>query len=81
MYKVYVIKSVRRHNRYVGSTEDVEKRIAEHNAGKCRYTKGRLPWKLIHLESCHSRSEAMQKEKFLKSGQGRKWLDKILSNS
>jgi len=50
----------------------------EHNAGKCRYTKGRMPWKLIYTETYNTRAEAMKREKFLKSGQGRKYLNSIL---
>ena len=78
MYSVYVIQSFTHGNRYLGSTDDVLKRVAEHNNGKCRYTSGRLPWKLIYQEEQHTRSVAMKREKFLKSGQGRKWLDEKL---
>jgi len=78
MYKTYVLKSVSHNSRYVGSCEDLEKRINEHNAGKCRYTSGRKPWKLIYFGEYNTRSEAMKREKFLKSGQGRKFLDETL---
>ena len=79
MYYVYVIQSLGHDTRYIGNTEDIYKRLREHNLGKCRYTKGRRPWKLIYQESYSTRSEAMKREKFLKSGQGRKYLDKILN--
>ncbi|HSA83732.1 MAG TPA: GIY-YIG nuclease family protein [Patescibacteria group bacterium] len=75
MFYTYVLKSISYGTRYVGSAEDVNKRLIEHNAGKVRYTKGRRPWKLIYKESYKSRSEAMKREKFLKSGQGRNFLD------
>ena len=78
MYYVYVIKSLVHNTRYVGSADDVGKRVKEHNFGKCRYTSGRRPWKLVYKEIFGTRSEAMRREKFLKSGQGRKYLDKIL---
>jgi len=77
-YHVYVIKSVTHATRYIGSTDNVLKRLFEHNNGKCRYTSGRKPWKLAYQEKYDTRSEAMKREKFLKSGQGRKWLDEIL---
>ena len=80
MYSIYVIKSINYQNRYVGSTDNVEKRLEEHNSGKCRYTKGRSPWVLIYKEDFNSRSEAMKREKFLKSGQGRKLLDEKLKD-
>lgn len=75
MYYVYVLKSERFGNRYVGSTGSVEKRLKEHNAGSNKYTSSRKPWVLIHQESFDSKMEALKREKFLKSGQGRKWLD------
>jgi putative endonuclease len=80
MYHIYVIKSLTHHSRYIGSTDNVEKRLSEHNAGKCRYTSGRLPWILIYEESFMTRSEAMKRERFLKSGQGRKFLGEIIED-
>ena len=78
MYYVYVIKSIKYFNRYIGSTDEINKRVGEHNRGKCRYTSGRRPWVLIYKEVFLTRSEAMEREKFLKSGQGRRYLDRIL---
>lgn len=62
----------------MGSANDVENRIHEHNLGKCRYTSGRKPWRLIYKEQFPARGEAMKREKFLKSGQGRAYLDDLL---
>ncbi len=73
-YYVYVIRSEGHKSNYVGSTQDVEKRLLEHNAGKCRYTSGRRPWVLVYQESYLTRGEAMKREKYLKSGQGREFL-------
>jgi len=78
MYYIYVIKSLSHDNRYVGSTDDIDRRVKEHNKGKCRYTKGRMPWALVYKEDYDSRSEAMKREKFLKSGKGREFLDKMV---
>jgi putative endonuclease len=77
-YSIYIIESLTHGSRYIGSTKNVSKRLSEHNAGKCRYTSGRMPWKLINKEKFSSRSEAMKREKFLKSGQGRNYLDNLL---
>jgi len=77
MYTVYVLKSQSTAKRYVGQTADLVKRVAEHNSGLSKYTKGRGPWKLIYKEHYKTRSEAMVREKFLKSGKGRGLLDKI----
>jgi putative endonuclease len=78
MFYIYVLKSLKYGNRYVGSTENINKRLMEHNNGKCRYTSGRQPWKLIYFENFGTRNEVLLREKFLKSGQGRKFLDSIL---
>ena len=81
MYYVYVLQSIVYKTRYVGSTEDVIRRLREHNAGRVRYTKGRMPWKIVYQENLISRSEAMKRELFLKTGQGRKVLDQILGKT
>ena len=78
MYYVYIIRSLSLNTRYVGSTDNVSGRVEEHNLGKCRYTSGRRPWRLIYQEEYETRSDAMKRERFLKSGKGRKWLDENL---
>ncbi len=78
MYFVYVLKSTNFGTRYVGSTDSVEKRLKEHNSGASKYTSGRKPWTLVHTEEFSSKTEALRREKFLKTGQGRKWLDQKL---
>lgn len=77
-YFVYVLKSERDEIRYVGSCEDTQKRLCQHNRGESRFTRGHCPWTLIYKEEYGTRSEAMKREKFLKSGQGGKWLDENL---
>ncbi|MFO7446832.1 MAG: GIY-YIG nuclease family protein [Ignavibacteriaceae bacterium] len=62
----------------MGSTQDIVKRLAEHNKGLSKFTKGGVPWKLIYQEEYISISEARKREYFLKSGVGRKLLDDIL---
>lgn len=79
MYYVYILLSLSHQTRYVGSTADVNKRLKEHNLGKCSYTSGRMPWQLIYVEEYNTRTEAVAREKFLKTGKGRELLDKITS--
>ncbi len=78
---VYVLKSEMHQTRYVGSTKNISLRLKEHNDGRCRYTSGRRPWKVLHQEEFHFYSAARKREKFLKSGVGRKGLDQILLHS
>ena len=82
MFYVYVLKSLSYGNFYIGSSENPNKRLnEEHNKGKVKYTKGRMPWFLVYKECFLTRSEAMKREKFLKSSQGRKQLSQILSRA
>jgi putative endonuclease len=63
---------------YVGQTNDLAGRLRQHNApgtNRSLYTKrGVGPWDIAHAEEFASRKEAMARERFLKSGQGREWL-------
>jgi putative endonuclease len=79
MFFVYVLYSPKLNKRYVGSTNNLDKRIKEHNAGKSKFTKSGIPWTLVHNESLATNSEARKREHFLKSGIGRKLLDEILN--
>ena len=75
MYYVYVLWSNKVQKRYVGFSTDAVKRLLEHNSGKSHFTKSGLPWKLIYSEEYLTETEARRREKFLKSGVGRKFLD------
>jgi len=79
VFYVYVLISRTAAKRYVGQTDNLARRVAEHNDPKhnpCKFTtKHPGPWELVHHEEFHTRSEAMKREKWLKSGIGRKWLD------
>jgi len=79
MHYVYVIKSEKTSKMYTGSTEDLRKRISEHNIGKVASTKAPRPWKIIYYEAFVSKNNARREELFLKMGKGReriKWLFK-----
>lgn len=77
-YYVYVIKSQLEGRLYKGMTNDVEKRLREHNAGKSFSTKPYIPWSLVYFKAYETRIEAREYEKFLKSGSGREFLRTIL---
>jgi putative endonuclease len=79
MFYVYVLYSLSSGKHYIGQTIDLERRLLEHHQGIARYTRGRGPWELVLTEEFSTRSEAMRRELFLKSGQGREWLKLKLS--
>jgi putative endonuclease len=69
MYYVYVLQSEKDGHLYVGMSQNVEKRLKEHNNGKVFSTKGFRPWKIIHItKACPTWAEARKKEKLFKSG-------------
>ena len=59
---------------YIGSTRDLKKRILNHNSGKSRSTKYGIPWKVIYCEISLNINDARAREKYLKSGIGRRYL-------
>ena len=71
---VYAMQSERDSGLYIGMAVDVDRRVKEHNAGYNRSTRSRRPLRLFYVEECSSRAQARDREKFLKSGQGRDFL-------
>lgn len=66
MYYLYIIQSEIKIWRYIGITADVQKRVAEHNAGKVRSTKPNRPLRLVYKEVYPNKSAARKREIFLK---------------
>ena len=67
MYKVYILKSQVKERYYIGQTENLDKRLKEHNSGKTMSTKGYSPWKVVYMEEFETRSEAVKREMEIKS--------------
>jgi putative endonuclease len=78
---VYAIKSEINNTLYVGMTQDLERRLQEHNKGKGKYTKAYIPWVLVYSEYIGDRKEARKKEKYYKSGIGKEKLKQLISAS
>ncbi|MGO4920656.1 GIY-YIG nuclease family protein [Maribacter spongiicola] len=79
MYHVYVLRSEVDGRLYKGMTNDLQKRIEQHNLGRNKSTKGFLPWVLMYSEEFETRLEARNKEKYFKSGVGREFLRNLLN--
>jgi putative endonuclease len=71
---VYVLLSAVDQQFYVGLTSDLPTRLEQHNKGLVTSTKKRAPFALIYWEGCLSRSDAAQREKYLKSAWGKRYL-------
>jgi len=76
MYYVYVLQSDSDDGLYIGFTSNLRRRLAEHQAGRAIATSYRGPWRLIYYEAYIEEQDALGREKFLKSGAGRKHLAK-----
>ena len=81
MFTIYVIESEKDGIWYTGFTQDIERRIQEHNSGKSKFTSGHMPWRLIYSEMEKERVDARKKEKYLKSAAGKKYISKQISKS
>ena len=78
MYYVYVLVSKKDDNLYIGITNNLERRLREHNIGRTQSTKSRVPFEIVYYEEVKSRENARDREKFLKSGCGREFIkDKL----
>ena len=74
MFYVYLLHSARDDGFYIGFSTDLKRRLSQHTRGASFATKSRGPWKLIYYEAYTEREDAEGREKFLKSGAGRRFL-------
>lgn len=80
MYYVYVLENPNNKGWYMGYTNNLKRRLVEHNSGKGGQTTSRgMNWNLIYYEAYIDKRDAMGREKFLKSGSGRKYIKKQLA--
>jgi len=80
-FYVYTLLSLKGHRLYTGYTSDLKIRLGQHAKGLVKSTKIRRPLKLIHYEYFINKADAMSREKFLKSGFGRKQLKESLKRT
>lgn len=66
MFYVYLIKSKKNNNLYIGSTNNLRKRLSEHNQGRSSYTRKYLPYDLVYYEAYKSEIDTRKREQNLK---------------
>ena len=80
MYTVYILRSRKTGKRYVGFTEQlIQSRLNDHNWGRVNWTSAQRPFELIYHENFETEELARKREKFLKSGKGRKVVDNFVN--
>ncbi|OGW66499.1 MAG: hypothetical protein A3H49_03545 [Nitrospirae bacterium RIFCSPLOWO2_02_FULL_62_14] len=81
MHYVYILLNEAKTRTYTGVSDDIEKRLKEHNEGKVKSSRHYRPYRVIYTEEFQTLSEARQKERFYKSTTGRRRLKEILAGS
>lgn len=74
----YVLQSIKNKRYYTGFTSDLRKRFNQRNNNENTYTKGRGPFEFVYYEACKDQKDAAQREKYLKSGRGKRYLKERL---
>lgn len=74
MFYTYILQSKKNGKWYTGTTNDLRKRFKEHSAGLSPSTKNRGPFDIIYYEACSNKQDAFAREKYLKSGMGKRYL-------
>ncbi len=80
MFYIYCLESLKDKGLYIGFTEDLKKRLVEHNRGLNFSTKRYIPWKVIYYEGCVEESDARRREKYLKTTQGGRLLKRRMKD-
>ena len=80
-YTVYILESERTGRYYVGSTGDLEERLARHNQGRSKYTKADVPWRVVYTEQVETRALAMRREQQIKRRKSRKYIEELVRTS
>ena len=80
MYYTYIIQSQTNSKYYTGSCQDIDIRIERHNAGATPSTKSGRPWKLVYSESYETNSDALKREREIKSKKSRKYIEFLISS-
>ena len=80
-FYMYILHSNIRDKYYVGSCDDLEKRLTDHNAGRSKYTRTGKPWQLMYHETYSSRSDARRREMQVKKRKSRKYLEYLIKSA
>lgn len=79
MYYVYILKSRLTNKYYIGCTDNIDRRIREHNNGLSKYTKSMRPWILVHSEKFFRLIDARKRERKIKSWKKRAYIEKLFT--
>jgi len=74
MFYAYILQSLKDKQFYTGFTNDLRRRFEKHQDGKVFSTKHRRPFKLVYYEACLNKEDAKEREKYLKTAWGKRYV-------
>ena len=80
-FSFYILRSVKTGSYYIGSTENITRRLFQHNHGLVESTKFQLPWLLIHVEHFDNLSDSRQREVQVKKWKSRAAIDRLIEKA
>jgi len=79
MFYVYILQSKIDASFYIGQTENLEKRLLNHNEGLSKYTSRKKPWVVVYFEEYNTRTEAIKREQFLKKQRNKDFYNRLIN--
>ena len=79
MYTVYILYSDKTGQYYIGYTNDIERRLGEHNRKKGKFTDRGIPWVLKYTENYTTKDEAQKREAYIKSRKSKQYIRQLIS--
>jgi Predicted endonuclease containing a URI domain len=78
MFSMYILQSSTSGRYYIGHTDEISRRLTEHNSGMAKYTRREKPWKVIYVENYATRSAAMRRELEIKRKKSRQYIEELI---
>jgi len=80
-YFCYILYSEKTDCYYIGSSENIERRLEKHNAGATTSTKSGRPWKVVYFEKFDNKTDSLKRELEIKKMKSRKYIIKLIGSS
>ena len=81
MFYCYILQSQKDGSFYVGYSQNTETRLLKHNSSSKGYTSTKKPWVLVYSEKFDSKSQALKREKFIKSQKSKTFIENLIRSS
>ncbi len=80
MYTVYILYSIKLSRYYVGYTNNLERRLKEHNRKKGKFTDRGIPWEIKYTENYLTKEEAQKREAYIKSRKSKQYIEQLIAD-